>query len=99
MSDVHQSCFSNSETSQPSSGTVMALTLAIMLGLAAVFPSAQAQTITVLHSFKGGRDGANPAGGVVRDSAGNLYGTTENGGNTNCALGCGTVFKVDATGK
>lgn len=60
---------------------------------------AQAQTLTVLYSFKGGTDGASSYAGLVRDSAGNLYGTTYDGGNQNCASGCGTVFKLSATGK
>jgi uncharacterized repeat protein (TIGR03803 family) len=34
---------------------------------------------------------------LVRDSAGNLYGTTLAGGNLAC--GCGVVFKLDTTGK
>jgi uncharacterized repeat protein (TIGR03803 family) len=52
---------------------------------------------TVLHSFAGtGGDGANPYASLVRDAAGNLYGTTFLGG-TSC--NCGTIFKVDATGK
>jgi uncharacterized repeat protein (TIGR03803 family) len=69
-----------------------------LFALHAVF--ATAQTIEVLHSFSGGGDGTTPFGGVVRDSAGNLYGTTEFGGNALCPSqpGCGTVYKVDATG-
>jgi uncharacterized repeat protein (TIGR03803 family) len=56
---------------------------------------------TVLHSFGGAAgDGATPdIGGQVRDSQGNLYGTTLNGGtNFSCPPGCGTVFKVDTAG-
>jgi len=77
------------------------MALAILLGLAVVPPSAHGQTFTVLHSFKGGTDGAGPNGGVVRDTAGNLYGTTVYGGGGTCFTGngCGTVFKVDTTGK
>jgi hypothetical protein len=58
-------------------------------------------TETVLYVFKGNasKDGASPAGGLVIDSAGNLYGTTAYGGTGNCVLlgtlmGCGTVFKM-----
>lgn len=35
-----------------------------------------AWTETVLYSFTGGADGAYPAGGVIFDGSGNLYGTT-----------------------
>ena len=49
---------------------------------------------TVLHSFTGGADGANPWAGVIRDAAGNFYGTTLYGGTSNW----GTVFKVDTSG-
>ncbi|HLY18324.1 MAG TPA: choice-of-anchor tandem repeat GloVer-containing protein [Bryobacteraceae bacterium] len=48
---------------------------------------------TVLYTFAG-PDGANPRTGVVRDSNGNLYGTTYNGG----AFNAGTVFKLDTAG-
>ncbi|MBZ5573944.1 MAG: hypothetical protein LAO09_18930 [Acidobacteriia bacterium] len=49
-----------------------------------------AWTQTVLYSFSGGDDGSNPQAGVMLDSAGNLYGTTEFGGD----LGFGTVFEL-----
>jgi hypothetical protein len=56
---------------------------------------------TVLYSFTGSPDGAYPAAGLVLDSAGNLYGTTQGGGIIggvcNTGLGCGTVFKLDAS--
>jgi hypothetical protein len=48
----------------------------------------------VLYSFQGGNDGQTPAGGVVFDKAGNLYGVTNEGGPTCPAPGCGTVFEV-----
>jgi len=56
---------------------------------------------TVLYSFKGGKDGEGPFGGVIRDSAGNLYGTAQNGGafKSKCGGGCGTVFKLDTSDK
>jgi uncharacterized repeat protein (TIGR03803 family) len=51
---------------------------------------------TVLYSFTGGADGANPSeGSLIRDSAGNLYGTTPQGG----ASDFGVVFKLDPAGK
>lgn len=57
---------------------------------------------TVLYTFTGGSDGAFPQGPLVRDTYGNLYGTTAYGGNTgNCGgavAGCGVVFKLDTSG-
>jgi uncharacterized repeat protein (TIGR03803 family) len=64
--------------------------------------SALAQTFTALYSFTGMPDGADPAASLVRDAAGNLYGTTFHGGTRGgmgCIGGCGTVFKVSKTGK
>jgi uncharacterized repeat protein (TIGR03803 family) len=51
---------------------------------------------SVLHSFTGGADGAYPQAALIRDAAGNLYGTASNGGRINsyCSIGCGTVFKL-----
>lgn len=55
-------------------------------------------TYTVLYAFTGGADGGIP-NGVVRDKAGNLFGTTSFGGDKNCAVaGCGVAFEVDASG-
>jgi len=70
--------------------------LAFSLGLIAMAAAvaARAQTLTVLHSFAGS-DGANPSSALIRDAAGNLYGTTPHGGaSSNCAGGCGTVFEL-----
>jgi uncharacterized repeat protein (TIGR03803 family) len=48
----------------------------------------------VLYNFQGGADGANPNGGLLADQAGNLYGTTQNGG----AANFGTIFKLERGG-
>jgi uncharacterized repeat protein (TIGR03803 family) len=51
----------------------------------------------VLHSFNlNGKDGFNPTASLVLDAAGNLYGTTLEGGNfsSECEYGCGTVFEL-----
>lgn len=60
-------------------------------GCGTVYKLDSSGTETVLYSFTGGTDGSNPYAGVVRDAAGNLYGTTAAGG----AYNFGTVFKVD----
>jgi uncharacterized repeat protein (TIGR03803 family) len=64
--------------------TIFVLVLAV-----AILP-AHAQTFTVLHQFNSQADGAFPEGGVIRDAAGNLYGTTTLPG---------TMFKIDKKGK
>jgi uncharacterized repeat protein (TIGR03803 family) len=51
-------------------------------------------TETILYNFQGLSDGQNPVGGVVLDAAGNLYGTTFDGGDN----GGGTVYKLSASG-
>lgn len=55
---------------------------------------------TVLYSFHGS-DGRGPGAGVIRDEKGNLYGTTNFGGQNNLCppYGCGTVFKLDPLNK
>jgi uncharacterized repeat protein (TIGR03803 family) len=51
---------------------------------------------TVLHTFTGGTDGANPNAGLLPGEEGNLYGTASDGGDTSCSApyGCGVVFKI-----
>jgi len=55
---------------------------------------------TVLQYFDDFTDGGISAGGIIADSAGNLYGTTVVGGNTSgCGgNGCGTVFRLAPNG-
>src|SRR5271165_4733315 len=64
----------------------------------AMNPSAQAQTFTVLHTFTGGKDGANPIAGLTLDNAGNLYGTAFYGGAGYDQFGYGTVYKLTHKG-
>jgi len=55
---------------------------------------------TVLYTFTGGADGANPQLGLVGDIDGNLFGSTYEGGDLTCGngRGGGVVFKVDTSG-
>ncbi len=56
--------------------------------------SGSSWTESVLHNFNGAPDGALPASGLVFDQAGNLYGTTVNGGSGNH----GSVFELSPSG-
>jgi uncharacterized repeat protein (TIGR03803 family) len=68
-------------------------------GCGAVFKLSPSGTETLLYSFTGGLDGANPDAALVRDAAGNLYGTTVGGGvSSACPDGCGTAFKLSPSG-
>jgi len=55
---------------------------------------------TILHSFAGGTDGWNPEGPLTLGPQGQLYGTTQIGGNQGCTqfesggIGCGIVFEI-----
>src|SRR5215467_9388685 len=47
----------------------------------------------IIYSFQNGSDGNSPISNLVHDAAGNLYGTTSEGG-----LGRGTIFKLSPNG-
>jgi uncharacterized repeat protein (TIGR03803 family) len=63
-----------------------------MYGEGTVFKLDPSGSVTILHSFAWGTDGAFPNSGLVLDAAGSLYGTTVEGGDPVCD--CGTVFKI-----
>jgi uncharacterized repeat protein (TIGR03803 family) len=82
--------------------TLIVVAAATLMLLA--MPALAQDSETVLYTFTGGRDGAIGGGNLVADSAGNLYGTTFDGGNksTKCGVytdvpGCGVVFKLTPT--
>jgi len=64
----------------------------------------EAWTFTSLHSFQGPpTDGAYPSSNLSVDAAGNLFGTTSQGGKGTCfdagtVIGCGTVFEISPSG-
>ncbi len=69
--------------------------------LGSVFKIDKAGKYAVLFSFDDWSDGIVPQGDLVLDAAGNLYGTTVEGGDLSCGYdgeGCGVVFKLDPTG-
>ena len=52
-------------------------------------------TEAILYNFQNGADGGAPQGSVIVDSAGNLYGTTNSGGNSQlCSTGCGVAYEL-----
>jgi uncharacterized repeat protein (TIGR03803 family) len=69
-----------------------------------VTPAGAPPAYTVLYPFTFGANGSLPKAPLLRDEAGNLYGTTTSGGiEASCGIsnlhGCGVVFKLDPTGK
>jgi uncharacterized repeat protein (TIGR03803 family) len=60
-----------------------------------VFEVTASGTENVLHTFSGGTDGEYPYSPTLRDSKGDLFGTTNSGGN----YGSGVVYKIDTAGK
>src|ERR1035441_6130913 len=69
--------------------TIVITLFATLLLAVVATPSAQAQTLTVLHNFTGA-DGAAPVAGLMIDQRGNLYGAAQFGG----AHSVGSAFKL-----
>jgi len=63
-------------------------------GVGTIFHVTSSGSLTVLYSFTGGTDGANPNGGLMRGADGSFYGTTSSGG----GFGAGTVFHISSSG-
>ncbi len=68
-------------------------------GCGTVFEVSPDGTEKTLYNFGPSPDGNFPTGALLRDAAGNFYGTTEFGGSGPCFLGCGTVFKLTPSGE
>ena len=69
-------------------------------GCGTVFELSPAGVLTTLYTFSG--DYRQAPSGLTQSSSGDLYGTTTNGGNNDCASapqGCGTVFKITPDGE
>lgn len=76
--------------------------LALLSCLAAA--PGMAGTLSIVHPFSGGADGATPYKGLTADGKGNFYGATFYGAD-DCpdsyqyaGVGCGTIYKIDSTG-
>ncbi len=72
------------------------------LGCGTAFKVDPSGAEAVLHTFMGyPSDGSGPAAPLIRDGAGNLYGTAGGGNSAYCEdsnyqpMGCGTIFKLD----
>jgi uncharacterized repeat protein (TIGR03803 family) len=74
--------YGGSTSCSPSCGTVFKLS-----------PAGSGYTESILYYFQSGTGGANPAGSLLADSKGALYGTTAGEG----AHGYGTAFKLTPT--
>jgi hypothetical protein len=82
-------------THKECSPLVVPVCLLFAVALALAVPASAEWKEKVLNSFQGGTDGSLPAGAVIFDEAGNLYGLTIYGGSTACPPGwCGTVYQL-----
>lgn len=78
--------------------SIFSIPLSVAVLVVSAFAGSSAE---VIYRFQGGTDGYYPAGTLLEDGAGNLYGTTSEGGTPGqCGgVGCGTVFKLSPPSK
>ena len=70
------------------------------VGCGAVYEISSKGNERVLHAFTGGKHGSWPWGQLYLDGAGNVLGTTQQGGKFGvCANGCGIVYKLSPASK
>ena len=84
---------------------VRTLLVLILVAVGSAFGQQQVSTSgseSVLYSFcsqANCADGWGPYAGLIEDASGSFYGTTFSGGSIFvCSRGCGTMFKLDASG-
>src|SRR5438445_12484966 len=78
---------------QEKSWFIASVAVSLIVAALVVAPGAwAASTFKILHVFRRFSGGQVPAGNLVSDAAGNLYGITNRGGSSSC--GCGVVFKL-----
>ncbi len=58
---------------------------------------------SVIYSFTGGSDGANPTGKLIQNASSVMFGTAINGGQPSqsgqcVSSGCGTIFQITSSG-
>ena len=68
-------------------------------GCGLIFKMRPTGHVTLLYTFKGGKSGGTPAGGLLAYN-GNFYGMTVAGGGNAClfSYGCGTAFEMTPSG-
>jgi uncharacterized repeat protein (TIGR03803 family) len=76
--------------------TAMVSACVLLAGILIPLRDANATRFHVVYTFQSTKDGYEPHAGVIKDGAGNLYGTTFYGGDTQ--LGQGTVFRLAPDG-
>jgi uncharacterized repeat protein (TIGR03803 family) len=63
-----------------------------------VFKMTSGGTITILHAFRGGLDGASPLAALIQATGGDFYGTTTNGTTASGINDAGTIFQMTSSG-